>query len=131
MTRSLNQGDARDVRKIEALLGGDDPYLSLKQAAQRSGVPLSTLSDVVRHGRVPALTMPDGRRYVRLSAVQTYASRRDVDAHVRAQQRLVERGLLTAVRSTSPVQRALPRVKRAVVRGRPASETLIEERGRW
>jgi excisionase family DNA binding protein len=64
-----------EIEKLQRVLGGDDPLLSLAQASKRLGVPLSTLSDAVRNGRLPALTMPDERRYVRQSVVRAYVAR--------------------------------------------------------
>jgi hypothetical protein len=64
-----------DVDRLQRMIGGDDPLLSLAQVSRRLDVPLSTLSDAVRRKRIPALVMPDARRYVRLSAARAYLNR--------------------------------------------------------
>jgi len=115
------------IRAITKLLEGPDPYLSLKQASDQVGIPLSTLSDAVRSKRVPALVMPDKRHYVRRSVIQAYARQSmDVLEH-QLQAALVEAGLLTTIKakSKSPLMPFNP-VK---VAGKPVSETLLDDRG--
>lgn len=63
-------GDAEiyAVKQIRAALELWGPWLRLREAADQSCVPFSTIAQAVREGRLPALQL--GRqRFVRLSAV--------------------------------------------------------------
>ncbi len=77
----------RRTEQITKLLNDDvDPFLSLQQAAKKSRVPLSTLSQAITDGKLESLVMPDQRRYVPWSEVQRYAAalraKRAPKAHV-------------------------------------------------
>lgn len=63
---------AQRAAHIRTLLGANDPFLSLAQAARKANIPLSSLSQAVTHRRISALIMPDGRRYVAWSDVEQF-----------------------------------------------------------
>jgi hypothetical protein len=118
-----------NIEQIEALLEAKGPFLSLSQAARKTGIPLQTLSSAVHSGRLAALTMPDNRKYVHLETVLHYlANREEDDSSLAWQRKLLATGLIKEVR---------PRAMRAAiheefdplsVKGEPLSETIIRER---
>ncbi len=76
MAKTFREVAEADVYRLQNQIGGDDPLLSIAQAARRLAIPLSTLADAVRNKRLPALVMPDARKYVRLSVVRAYLASR-------------------------------------------------------
>jgi hypothetical protein len=129
MTTSEISSITPTIEHIEDLLQQKGPFLSLSQAARKTGVPLQTLSSAVHSGRLVALTMPDNRKYVPLQAVLDYLEqRKEADDSLVWQRKLLAKGLISEVK---------PRVSRAAVqekfvpleiKGEPVSETIIRER---
>ena len=100
MAKTLREAAAADVYRLQRQIGGDDPLLSIAQAARRFAIPLSTLADAVRNQRLPALVMPDARKYVRLSVLQAYVEDRQTkDAQGTADDALIALAALSQDKS--------------------------------
>jgi hypothetical protein len=105
------------------------PFLSLSQAARKTGVPVQTLSSAVHSGRLAALTMPDNRKYVPPQAVLDYLKQReDEDSSLIWQRKLLAKGLISEVKprvSCAAIQETFVPLE---IKGEPVSETVIRER---
>jgi excisionase family DNA binding protein len=112
------------VRNVEQVIKDAGPFVSLAEAARITGVPLPTLADAVRNGRVPALRVQSQRWLVRVSAVRSYFAHTEINPHLELQRQLIAEGLLDDVRLEQRFEPFEP----IPVKGRPASEILIEER---
>jgi hypothetical protein len=112
------------VRNVEQVIKEAGPFVSLAEAARITGVPLPTLADSVRNGRVPALRVQSQRWLVRISAVRSYFTHTETNPHLELQRQLIAEGLLDDVQ----VEQHFEPFERVSVKGRPASEILIEER---
>lgn len=112
------------VHAVENFLKEQGPFVSLAEAARRTGVPLPTLSDAVRHGRVPAVQVQPRRWLVRVSAVRSYFNNNEENPHLALQQRLMAEGLLNEIKLEQRFEPFEP----LPFKGKPASEILIEER---
>lgn len=117
------------IKHIEDLLQQKGPFLSLSQAARKTGVPLQTLSSAVHSGRLAALTMPDNRKYVHLQEIVDYfADREEEDDSLVWQRKLLAAGLISEIKPRAS-RRPLPDDYKPVpIRGEPISETAIRER---
>jgi hypothetical protein len=129
MTTKEISPDTPTIEYIEFLLQQKGPFLSLSQAARKTGVPLQTLSSAVHSGRLAALTMPDNRKYVQLQTVLDYLEKRDEkDDSLVWQRKLLAKGLISEVKpraSRAPIQEAFEPLE---IKGEPISKTIIRER---
>ena len=114
------------VRALERSLAESGPFISLSQASERTGIPLSTLAEAVRTKRVPALRVQERRWLVRMAAVKAYFGDSVLDEYA-AQRRLLEAGLISGIKRRE--DRHLSPFDPVPYKGdQPASESLVEER---
>jgi len=114
------------VRKVERSLEELGPFMSLSEASEQTGIPLSTLAEAVRTRRVPALRVQERRWLVRLAAVRAYFGDTVSDEYA-DQRRLLEAGLISNIKRRE--DRHLSPFDPAPYEGdKPASESLVEDR---
>lgn len=118
------QAEQGIVKKVEQFLAECGPFVSLAEAARQCSIPLPTLSEAVRSGRVPALRVQPRRWLVRVAAVRNYFDNEAPNPHLTLQQCLLEAGLLRTIK----VEQHFSKFEPIVVKGKPTSEILIEER---
>ncbi len=115
------------IKQIDTQLRGMG-LVTLTDAAKTAGMPLATVSDAVRKQKIPSVKYGN-QRLVRVEAIRQYFgddAEADGKDDLRERQLLKDRGLLLEMRPQS--RHEFKALKRAVVAGKPVSQTIIEER---
>lgn len=123
MDNILYQEEQRVVQRVNKLLEELGPFVSLAEASRLTGVPLATLSEAVRDGRIPAVQVQSRRWLVRVSAVLNHFGLEE-PPDLEWQKQLLAEGLLSEIKYRNKLEPFEP----IPIKGRPASEILIEER---
>ena len=116
---------AAAIKQVDAQLR-EMGLVTLTEAAKTAGVPLATASDAVRKQAIPSVKFGN-QRLVRVEAIRQYFavdSSNDDDAA--EQQLLKDRGILIEMRPQG--RHEFKPVKRAIVAGKPVSQSIIEDR---
>ena len=126
MDKSVLEREVEIVRRARLALDRLGPFVSLAEAAQLTGVSLTTLADAVRHGRIPALQVQGRRWLVRPSAVRLYFQITTPAVQEVLQRHLISAGMLAHAKPRRA--RKFEPFRPIAVEGKPVSETLVEER---
>lgn len=99
--------------------------VTLTEAAKATGIPLATLSDAIRKHAIPSVKYGN-QRLVRVAAVRQQFGLDEAGLDEADQKRLHESGLLMELRPSHA--HIFKPIKRAIVSGKPLSQSIIEER---